>query len=436
VQRKPLAYNSEHGKMESMQDESDTSNQQNGTAQDILIVDDKAANLRFLSQVLTEQGYDVRAATSGARALQSARTTPPDLILLDIKMPDMDGYEICQRLKADEQTRDTPVIFISALGDPEDKISAFGTGGVDYITKPFQVEEVLARVRIHLGLRHLQTQLQQTNSELAQRIDELAHSNAELQARNEELDAFAHTVAHDLKNPLSAITLHTSWMKDSWSTLPIETVQESLSLIARSADKVNGIVDELLLLLASIRKEEVQITPLDTANIVAEAQERLTKMIDEYEAKIITPKTWPVALGYAPWIEEVWSNYISNAIKYGGQPPRVEVSATILSDPSMSKEHATADSITQTGQIVRGQVRFCVRDNGQGLTPEEQLRLFTPFERLDPVRAQGYGLGLSVVRRIVEKLGGQVGVESEAGQGSEFYFTLPSAPESGLGTIG
>jgi two-component system sensor histidine kinase/response regulator len=408
------------------------SNQQNDTPPDILIVDDKAANLRFLSQVLSEQGYGVRAVTSGARALESARATPPDLILLDIKMPDIDGYEICQSLKADEQTHDTPVIFISALDDVEDKINAFATGGVDYIAKPFQVEEVLARVKIHLGLRNLRTQLQQANSELAHRIDELAHSNAELQARNEELDAFAHTVAHDLKTPLSALTLHTSWMKDSWSALPEETVQESLDLIAQSSDKVTRIVDELLL-LASLRKGEVKTAPLDTASIITETLGRLSKMIDEYEAEIVTPEVWPVAAGYAPWIEEIWSNFISNAIKYGGEPPRVEVGATVLSVSSANEKPAPRDWLVEAEA---GQVRFWVRDNGQGLAPEEQSRLFTPFDRLDQVCTKGHGLGLSIVRRIVEKLGGQVGVESEAGQGSEFFFTLPSVPESGIDPIG
>ena len=132
---------------------------------------------------------------------------------------------------------------------------------------------------------------------------------------------------------------------------------------------------------------------------------RLAHMIEEHQTEIILPGTWPVALGYDPWVEEVWVNYLSNAIKYGGQPPHVELGATAQAD---------------------GMVRFWVRDNGSGLTPEEQARLFTPFTRLDQVRAKGHGLGLSIVWRIVEKLGGQVGVESEIGRGSVFTFTLPA----------
>jgi sigma-B regulation protein RsbU (phosphoserine phosphatase) len=140
-------------------------------ADDILVVDDTPANLRLLSQMLSGQGYRVRAVTSGARALESARAAPPSLILLDVRMPEMSGYDVCERLKSDERTHDVPVIFISALDDLQDKVHAFKAGGVDYITKPFQLDEVLVRVETHLALRRLQAQLQEINrrfeSELA-----------------------------------------------------------------------------------------------------------------------------------------------------------------------------------------------------------------------------------------------------------------------------
>ena len=136
----------------------------------ILIVDDLPANLRLLSQMLSEQGYGVRAVTSGARALLSVEASPPDLILLDIRMPEMHGYAVCERLKAQAHTREIPVIFISALGETEDKVRAFAVGGVDYVTKPFHVEEVLARVRTHLALRRLQKQLQEANRRMEQEL--------------------------------------------------------------------------------------------------------------------------------------------------------------------------------------------------------------------------------------------------------------------------
>jgi sigma-B regulation protein RsbU (phosphoserine phosphatase) len=137
---------------------------------DILIVDDTPANLHLLSQMLAEQGYRVRPVPDGPLALAATRAEPPDLILLDIRMPEMNGYEVCEHLKADDQTRDIPIIFISALDAIQDKVRAFTVGGVDYVTKPFQVEEVLARVETHLTLRELQKQLQDANKKMAQEL--------------------------------------------------------------------------------------------------------------------------------------------------------------------------------------------------------------------------------------------------------------------------
>jgi sigma-B regulation protein RsbU (phosphoserine phosphatase) len=145
-------------------------NKQTKTADDILIVDDTPANLRLLTQMLAKRGYGVRAVTNGMRALDSVRATPPSLILLDIRMPEMDGYEVCERIKADAQTQDIPIIFISALNEIQDKVRGFNVGGVDYITKPFQFEEVLARVETHLALRNLQSELQEANIRYEQEL--------------------------------------------------------------------------------------------------------------------------------------------------------------------------------------------------------------------------------------------------------------------------
>jgi signal transduction histidine kinase len=246
----------------------------------------------------------------------------------------------------------------------------------------------------------------QAQRELAgrKRVEETLRQYAtELEARNRELDAFAHTVAHDLKTPLGLITGYTKVLEQDYATMSDEAQLEYLQIMARTALRMNNIVDELLL-LSELRQREVETGPLDMASIVADAQKRLTGMIGEHEAEIVVPETWPEALGYGPWIEAVWANYLSNAIKYGGEPPRVELGATPQPD---------------------GKICFWVRDNGPGLTLEDQAHLFTPFTRLDQVRARGHGLGLSIVRRIVEKLGGKVGVESKVGQGSIFAFTLP-----------
>jgi PAS domain S-box-containing protein len=230
---------------------------------------------------------------------------------------------------------------------------------------------------------------------------------SELQARNEELDAFAHTVAHDLNNPLTNLVGYADVLRVDYAEMSDEERQVCVNSILQSGQKMSNIIDELLL-LAGVRQTQVEIKPLDMAGIVAEACRRLSYMLNRWQVKVVLPAAseWPVGVGYAPWIEEVWVNYISNALKYGGKPPRVEVGGEANPD---------------------GTVRFWVRDNGNGLTPEQQARLFAPFTQLNQVRAEGYGLGLSIVRRIVEKLHGQVGVESSgiSGEGSLFYFTLP-----------
>ena len=359
----------------------------------ILIVDDTPDNLRLLGGMLTERGYKVRAAPSGARALATVQKELPDLILLDIMMPKMDGYEVCRRLKEDEHTRNIPVIFISALDQVFDKLTAFSVGGVDYITKPFQLEEVLARVHTHVTLQQMRRTLQEQNEEL--------------QRQNAELDAFAHTVAHDLKNPLSLIVGYTQLLYQDATGMTTEELEIVGLESYRSAKKSTNIVDALLL-LASVRKENIELMPLAMSDIVAQALDRLTMMIAEYQGQITLPDTWPMALGYSPWIEEVWLNYLSNGLKYGGQPPHLELGATPQPD---------------------GMIRFWVRDSGPGLSPDEQATLFAEFTRLSEIRVEGHGLGLSIVRRIIEKLGGQVGVESEVGQGSLFYFTLKMSEE-------
>lgn len=236
-------------------------------------------------------------------------------------------------------------------------------------------------------------------------ITERRQSEQEREKLIEDLDAFAHTVAHDLQGPVALMIGFASALIEYSHTMSPDEFREHLQAVLRNGRKMTNIIEELLL-LAGVRKREVQLAPLDMAEIVAEAQERLADMIDKHQVRIILPETWPVALGYAPWIEEVWVNYVSNAIKYGGTPPRVELGAT---------------------EQENGQVGFWVRDNGPGLTAEDQDKLFAPFTQINQARAKGQGLGLSIVRRIIEKLGGQVAVESAGvpGQGSLFSFVLP-----------
>jgi signal transduction histidine kinase len=251
---------------------------------------------------------------------------------------------------------------------------------------------------------------------------------AELEARNEELDAFAHTVAHDLKIPLTSLIGYTHFLRRRFVGIFPEEAYDYLDIIEQNGLTMTNIIDELLL-LASVHVEDIQIVPLDMHAIVSEAQRRLGDAIENSQAQIIAPETWPTAWGYASWIEEVWINYISNAIKYGGRPdegipPRVELGfdeTYEVEDHEADPSHNPANPSTDTAI----HVRFWVRDNGDGIPPAERARLFKMFSRLDQVHTKGHGLGLSIVQRIVHKLGGEVDVESERGEGSLFWFTLP-----------
>jgi signal transduction histidine kinase len=245
-------------------------------------------------------------------------------------------------------------------------------------------------------------------NEASRYAEELEQQAMDLQARNEELDAFAHTVAHDLKNPVGLVIGFAEILAQGYTAMSDDERKRCVQAVMQQGHKMNDIIDDLLL-LAQVRKMQVEGEPLDMERVVAEALQGLANMVEQYQADIRTSPDWTAALGYAPWVEAVWANYISNAIKYGGRPPHIELGATAQDD---------------------GMVRFWVRDNGAGLTLEEQTRLFIPFTRLDQVQVKGHGLGLSIVRRIVEKLGGQVGVESQVGQGSVFSFTLPGHPVS------
>ena len=247
------------------------------------------------------------------------------------------------------------------------------------------------------------------NKELQFLTEELQSLNASLTAQNSELDEFAQTVAHDLKTPLTAILGFANILAVQYDELDPETITHSLEMVSSSAQKALRIVDELLLLARVSQVGEIETDVLDMASIVDESCHRLENLIQEYNATINLPESWPVAFGHPGWVEEVWVNYLSNAIKYGGKSPYITLGSRIIQQDE--------------GDVVL----FAVKDWGPGLSKEAQSQLFTPFTRLGQPRSKGYGLGLSIVQRIVSKLGGEVGVESKgiAGQGSVFYFTLP-----------
>jgi signal transduction histidine kinase len=243
--------------------------------------------------------------------------------------------------------------------------------------------------------------LRARNEDLTRSENQLREDAEVLKTRNEELDAYAHTVAHNLKNPLSVIIAAADVINEI-GNLTRKELREFLLQIKSTAFEMDKIIDNLLL-LSEVRKVESPLEPVDMGRVVDNVKNRLKYLIKEYRGRLNYPTIWPTAIGYGPWIEEVWANYISNALKYGGPSSCVELGASLQPD---------------------GMIRFWTRDKGPGIPTEAQACLFTPFTQLRKNHQVGHGLGLSIVVRIVEKLGGQVGVESEVGKGSLFYFTL------------
>jgi len=236
-------------------------------------------------------------------------------------------------------------------------------------------------------------------------ITEQKLAEESLRQSNAELDAFAHTVAHDLKSPISVMMGFANVLETEFIHMSDHELKDYLHSMARTSDKMITIIDELLLLSEMRNIDEVQVDTVDMGTVINDALERLDYMREQYGATIHVPEldSWIPVSSHGQWIEEVWVNYISNAIKYGGQPPVVEIGCQDDDD----------------------HVIFWVQDNGRGI-PEESLdEVFMPFTRLEQVRIKGHGLGLSIVQRIITKLGGEVGIQSTVGEGSLFSFRLP-----------
>jgi len=348
--------------------------------QGVMIVRGPRLHIAFANPALTEIiGYSVEELTHMSHQKVEAMIHPEHQEVLQRFRDRLKGKSVPSRYEFRAIRKDGAVVWLQ-----------MSSNLIEYQGKP-AVQATLVNT----------TERRRTEATLRQRT-------LELQTHNEELDAFAHTVAHDLKNPLALTIGFAEALVTRYADLSGQELEKHLETIAQNGRRMRRIIDELLLLSSVRRLQEVEIVPLDMGMLVSQACEREIQLIEECQPEFIVPETWPTALGHGPWVEEVWANYLSNALKYGGRPPRVELGATVQDD---------------------GQVRFWVKDNGPGLTSEEQAQLFKPFTRLAQVRVVGHGLGLSIVRRIVSKLGGQVGIESAGvpGQGSTFYFTLPAA---------
>lgn len=362
----------------------------------ILVVDDVPQNLQVLRSTLQKEGYRIAAANNGQVALRYLQKEVPDLILLDVMMPEINGFEVCREIKSQDAFKDVPVIFLTARTEVEDVIAGFDAGGVDYITKPFNMAELLMRVKTHM--------------ELKQARDQLLAYTEELKALNEEKTEFMAIASHDLKNPLTAVLMHAETLSTDPESRP--HLQERGSAIVQSGQRMMDIITNLLDInrLESGRLEPQQEL-FDVQDLLTELvlnQERVAK------AKNITIDWKPaddLLLLRTDWqlFSQVMENLLSNAIKYSPSNTTVTVSVS--------------DGETVTCSIT---------DQGPGFTPEDQAKMYRKFSRLSAKPTAGEhstGLGLSIVRKLTRLLGAELHCETAPGQGTRFSVTMPKVTE-------
>lgn len=414
----------------------------------ILVVDDTPANLSLLSDILRSAGYKVRPAPSGRLALQSAQTDPPDLILLDINMPEMNGFEVCRKIKADERLTPIPVLFISALAETEDKIRAFQAGGVDYITKPFQTEEVLARVNTHLSIRRYQKELQERNDELQDTLDELkAAQNRLIQSEKmASLGVLTAGIAHEINNPINFIKTGAQALERD-----IVDLKKLFEVIDRCAhtcndplmknqiaavqseieyDELNREIPALVhnIVMGVTRTEEivnsltVYARPDQQAMTLAQLDEliesALLLMKHRYKNRVAIRRDFtdlPPVLAHPGRLMQVFGNIIGNAIDAATTGP-AHAQAAVDITTALQEE----DGITYA--VVR------VSDNGPGIEDEIAGKIFDPFFTTKGVGA-GVGLGLSISYGIIRDHNGRIDVNGNSGQGAVVSIVLPTHRE-------
>jgi signal transduction histidine kinase len=366
----------------------------------ILIIDDTPVNLVLLSFLLSEAGYQVRSALSGEAGLTEVRTVPPDLILLDICMPGMDGYTVCRSLKSDERYCHIPVIFLSAYNTLTDKINAFEVGGVDYITKPFHSPEVLARISLHLKLRRSQQELESS-------YDQIQLMLAKERETNLLRSQFVSMIAHDFRTPLTTIQGFASLFKASLGELSESQQLFFLDKIENSVDYILEVLDRFLLVNQA---EQGTLTahsePIDLRSFCCNLIENFkVSCLQTHHLTFICKEDFYQFVLDKRLLQAILENLLSNALKYS--PNGGEILLTLECTPN--------------------KIYLQVRDWGIGIPLENQAHLFDAFYRANNTGSiKGTGLGLAIVKKCVEALDGKIQVESKEGEGSTFTLSLPA----------
>lgn len=360
----------------------------------VLIVDDIPANLGILVETLSSTGYRTLIAEDGNDALEQLNHVLPDIILLDIMMPGIDGFETCRRIKKDKRTHHIPVLFMTALSGTSDKIKGFEAGAVDYITKPFNNEEILARIETHLLIRKQQEEIEDQRQELIE--------------RSAMQDRFMKIANHDLRNLLAVMNLRCSMLKEEREIPSREELDETIDKLRLSIDRMNDIIHGFLSSAAG-RSFEISAGTLDTAKLLEEVVEQYQPSARKKDIKLelLEIENLPAICADGSRIHQVLINYLSNAIKYSPKNSTIKIYA---------KED---DSF----------LRISVADEGPGIKESERVNLFKEYAEISTTPTDGEdstGLGLSIVKRLIEAQGGSVGAFFPK-KGTIFWLKIPIA---------
>lgn len=415
----------------------------------ILVVDDTPENLHLLIGILTEHGYDVRPAPDGDLALRSVQSILPDVILLDIKMPDMDGYTVCEQLKANPATRDIPVIFISALNEVTDKVKGFAVGGVDYLTKPFQAEEVVARVQTHLTLYRLQQslqkeiaertrteaelqryrehleelvkqrtaelrdahrQLQEQHAELQRSHDALQKANTAIEAAHRVKSEFIANISHEVRTPMNGIMGFTQLLRKTRLT---EQQQEALKVIHQCGENLLVIIDDILdIAILEADQMALESTPFRLVSFLAKMADMIRFQAESKELRFQEQFAidLPEFIRADPKrLRQILLNLLGNAVKFTATGS-VTFKVTSVERPDQIRT-----------------IRFEIEDTGMGIPPDQLTDIFEAFHQIGSkfrAETRGIGLGLTVSQRLTRMMGSELHVQSALGAGSLFWFDL------------
>jgi signal transduction histidine kinase len=375
----------------------------------ILIVDDTPENLKLLRQAIEPEGYHILIATNGEGALKIAGNAHPDLILLDVQMPGINGFETCARLKADPNTRDIPVIFVTAEAETISVVEGFRTGGVDYIVKPFKNDEVIVRIRTHLKIDHLTRALDKSNHELSA-------ANRQIREEAERKSRFLASMSHELRTPVNAIVGFARIVLRQAAAILPERQKDNLEKIRESSDHLLHLINDILdLSKIEAGRMDINPAPIDVKHLIKSCCATVSPLVGtDVSLTCEIPDDLPQANIDGLRLKQILINLLSNAIKFTEK-------GTITVSASQNVLPEGGASLTLT-----------VSDSGIGISADDLADIFDEFRQVKGSDKQhkGTGLGLSISRKMAELMGGTIRVESELGRGSIFTVTLPAVYRS------